>query len=695
MPQYYNLNLQNFPKVSGFNYHEKNPSFQRFRKYFNSLQEAMIPYAETTNYASAQTVWTPSVNAETGQVWNTSGEFILNGYASQRYPEQFMNLGYNYTTNLGASDLVFGQLKVADYTSVSSNGKYLLNYNISGAEDTALYFELKSMNQYTRPYYPTFAKFTDPVYTLGDRTSVTLGDITTYDELVQRFPSPEYCYISNCIPYIKRGTDTRASCSASLSLICNFNTATYYDLNDSTVKTIDGDGVVGISLFNNLISIYNEYSTWMPFFIRDFLNVEGVECFVPAANNPAGSRIKANNFLMIFKKDTLVQILNEIGIPFTFSLDEAVNTPASEFSSGYIEGYEPPDPPGQGENTTSDWTGAGDNTEDSITLDSPSFTPFGDVMNQYALNALQLRQVNHYLFTADIFNDWDLLKNDPREGLVSCRYYPFELRLHDSEHISADFEEIVMGGVQMDNISGLRILSGYNQVLDLGEFDIQEYFGGFLDYQLTTIDIYLPYIGWQQLNASHVMGRKLRIKYIVDLITGECACLLFSTDGSIDRLENVFQGVMGIDIPILTSNYNENVKQAGSSILSAGVAVGGAIATFATGGAAAPIAIGAGAATIANSAATIATMQNHQKLGTPVGSSMSLWMPQDIIFRITRPRKSEATEFKNRHGYRANFSTPLSEVSGYCQVDSPRLDIIATDREKEELKTLLQGGIYL
>lgn len=395
-------------------------------------------------------------------------------------------------------------------------------------------------------------------------------------------------------------------------------------------------------------------------------------------------------------KNDVTKLLNIIGIPFTHDSTQKQN---ETFTDGYDPDYKyvekgTPEP-GQGNNTTSDWTGAGDNTEDSITLDSPSFSPFGDVMNQYALNALQLRQVNNYLFTADIFNDWDLLKNDPREGLVSCRYYPFELRQHDREHISAEFEEIVMGGVQMDRVSALRILSGYNQVLDLGEFDIQEYFGGFLDYQLTTIDIYLPYIGWQQLNAAYIMGRKLRIKYIVDLITGECACLLFSTDGSIDRLENVFQGVMGIDIPILTSNYNENVKQAGSSILSAGVAVGGAIATFATGGAAAPIAIGAGAATIANSAATIATMQNHQKLGTPVGSSMSLWMPQDIIFRITRPRKSEATEFKNRHGYRANFSTPLSEVSGYCQVDSPRLDIIATDREKEELKTLLQGGIYL
>ena len=395
-------------------------------------------------------------------------------------------------------------------------------------------------------------------------------------------------------------------------------------------------------------------------------------------------------------KNDVTKLLNIIGIPFTHDSTQKQN---ETFTDGYDPDYKyvekgTPEP-GQGNNTTSDWTGAGDNTEDSLDLSSPNFSPLQESVNQYALNSLQVQSVSHYLFTADIFNDWDLLKNDPREGLVSCKYFPFELRLHDSDHIGNQ-EEIVIGGVQMDNVSAARILSGYNQILDLGEFDVMEYFGGFLDYQLTSIDVYLPYVGWQQLNASAIMNRKLKIKYVVDLNSGDCACLVLSTDGSVERFENVFTGQMGIDIPILTSNHNENVKQAGSTILSAGVAVGGAIATFASGGTLAPVALAGAGATIANSASSVATMMNHQKLGTPVGSSLSMWMPQDIIFRITRPTKSEASEFKNRRGYRSNYSTQLKNVTGFVQIDDPFLDGLSLhEGEKEQLAQILKGGIFI
>ena len=398
---------------------------------------------------------------------------------------------------------------------------------------------------------------------------------------------------------------------------------------------------------------------------------------------------------MYTRKSALINLLNYIGIPWTFDLEQAqTEMDPTKFTDGY--GTPPkPIPIGQPDNTTNGWDGDGNNKEDSLDLTYPNFSPLQEAVNQYALNSLQLQRVSNYLFTADIFNDWDLLKNDPREGLVSCKYFPFELRSHDSAHIG-DQEEIVIGGVQMDNVSSAKILSGYNQILDLGEFDVNEYFGGFLDYQLTSIDVYLPYVGWQQLNASAIMNRKLKIKYVVDLNSGDCACLILSTDGNVDRFENVFTGQMGVDIPILTSNHNENVKQAGSTILSAGVAVGGAIATFASGGTLAPVALAGAGATIASSASSVATMMNHQKLGTPVGSSLSMWMPQDIIFRITRPTKSEASEFKNRRGYRSNYSTQLKNVTGFVQIDDPFLDGLSLhEGEKEQLAQILKGGIFI
>lgn len=448
------------------------------------------------------------------------------------------------------------------------------------------------------------------------------------------------------------------------------------------------------SITRDYNDVYYQYSNFFYDRMFDIFDIDDRKLLSTNANRPVKEPNYGFYFMIAIKRDALVKYLNYCGQPWTFDLNEAKTMAVEDFSTGYDPNPNIPLQPGQNNNTSSDWTGAGDNNEDSYTHTIPHFSPYGSVVNQYAMNGLQVQQFTRELFRGSWITNPDLFNNDPREGLISCRYYPFNVRFHDESGIG-DNENIVVGSVEMEYSSGSKILPNYNQMLDLGEFKVDEYFGGFLDYQLTTIDIYLPYIGWQQIPATSLMGRTLKIKYIVDIITGDCSCLLTTTDGKIERLENAFSGHMGIDIPILTSNHNENTKQAASSVLSAITAVGGAVATYATGGIGGLAAAGVSAAAITNSAADIATMQNHANMGTPISSSSALWMPQDIIFRITRPRKSEASEFKNRNGYRANFSTPLSEVSGFCQVDSPRLDIIATDREKEELKTLLQGGIYL
>ena len=407
------------------------------------------------------------------------------------------------------------------------------------------------------------------------------------------------------------------------------------------------------------------------------------------------SMYRSDNFIIAVKREALIKYLNYCGQPWTFDLNEAKTMEVKDFSTGYDPNPYIPLPPGQSNNTSSDWTGAGDNNEDSFELTVPHFSPYGSVVNQYAMSALQVQQFTDELFKGSWITNPDLLNNDPKEGLVSCRYYPFNIRFHDPEGIG-DTENIVVGAVEMQYSAGAKILPNYNQILDLGEFKVDEYFGGFLDYQLTTIDIYLPYIGWQQMTANALMGRTLKIKYIVDIISGDCSCFLTTTDGNIERVENIFSGRMGIDIPILTSNHNENTKQAASSVLSAVTAVGGAIATYATGGIGGLAAAGISAAAITNSATDVATMQNHANMGTPISSSSALWMPQDIIFRITRPRKSEASEFKNRRGYRSNYSTQLKNVTGFVQIDNPLLDGLSLhEDEKEQLAQILKGGIFI
>ena len=587
-------------------------------------------------------------------------------------------------------------------TSIESGRKagFAVGFDIQPCNEEAVYYTRVRQYQFNNNYLTDRSVYAyTPEDNTGTPTDPNIFYYNTIEKIKGALASGDFYYIKNFKFVNWNGsvaTDTTAADTFAYR-----NAALWFE-SDMNVPRVTADAYDGnIERLQGAI-IANRLFTWFRFstaVLGDLFN-PGLLKGVIKPDEFLGWR-GGNDYGAIIKKEALIRFMNLTGIPFLIK-EGAISL--SDFTPDYSEwgGYDPnyeyedPDGPprGQNENTTSDWTGKGDNTEDSLSLQKPNMSPFAEAVNQYTLNAFDLYHFTRSMYTDTFIDDWERLNSDPREGLVSCKFYPFDVKAHDAYN-TASREEIVIGNVQMNGIQANRILTGYNQILDIGEFDIREYFGGFLDYQLTAIDIYLPYIGWQQLQATSVMNRKLKIKYIVDIITGECTCLLTSTDGKVERLENTFNGVMGVDVPILVSNHNENMKQTASSILSGVVAVGGAVASFATGGVAAPIAIGAGVASVANTATNIATMQNHVKMGTPAGASTSMWMPQDIIFRITRPTKSEATEFKNRHGYRANFSTKLSDTSGYCQVDSPRLDIIATDREKEELKSLLQGGIYL
>ena len=594
-------------------------------------------------------------------------------------------------------------LNAYTYTTSTETGvenSFAIGLNIQPCDEEAVYYTRVKQYLFNNTYLTCRSV---NAYIPQDNTGTTTDPNTFYYNTIEKIKgalaSGDFYYIAGTTFVDWNGSEATTPASGDTAVYRN--AALWFEC-DMNVPRVTSDAYDGnIERLQGAI-IANKIFRWFDFrtaVLGDLFN-PGLLKGVIKPDEFLGWR-GGNDYGAIIKKEALIRFMNITGIPF---LIKEGNITTADFTPDYSEwgGYDPdyryenPEgpPKGQNNNTTSEWTGAGDNTEDSFSLSSPNFSPFVDGVNQYTLNSLDLYNFIRSLYTDTFLDDWDRLNADPREGLVSCKFYPFNVKTHDPYH-TANREEIVIGEVQMNGVEANRILSEYNQILELGEFDIREYFGGFLDYQLTNIDIYLPYIGWQQINAANVMGRKIIIRYIVDIITGECTCILSSTDGNVERLENTFNGVMGIDIPIIVSNHNENMKQTMSSLLSGAVAIGGAVATYASGGAAAPVAMAMSAGAVANSATTIATMQNHVKMGTPVGASTSLWMPQDIIFRITRPRKSEAEEFKNRWGYRANFSTQLSNTTGFTQVEKPRLDFVATDAEKDEIKNLLQGGIYL
>ena len=64
--------------------------------------------------------------------------------------------------------------------------------------------------------------------------------------------------------------------------------------------------------------------------------------------------------------------------------------------------------------------------------------------------------------------------------------------------------------------------------INCGSVAIAETYNNVVDYTNTTIDLYLPFIGFRPLTTSKIMGRTLNIKYVVNVLTGDGVCCVYA-----------------------------------------------------------------------------------------------------------------------------------------------------------------------
>jgi hypothetical protein len=256
------------------------------------------------------------------------------------------------------------------------------------------------------------------------------------------------------------------------------------------------------------------------------------------------------------------------------------------------------------------------------------------------------------------------------------------------------------------------LVSNQYKTVDCGKIGITRYWGNFMDYApYTKITIWLPYIGYRDLDVDMVMDHILHLKYIVDVLTGDCTAIL-----SIDAV-----GISGPDIPKIVGQYYGNCGvKVPLSMVSHDALVGAAInavvggaATLAKNG----ITVGSAAASgneadlmdtigsAANSTVnwasnTAVNVINGMKPETTVigaaGMSAGMMSKQIPFIIKTIPIQSLPDDFRILHGYMTNRSGKLSDFSGYCEVEQIQLNNIpAYEEELKEILALLKGGVII
>ena len=296
-------------------------------------------------------------------------------------------------------------------------------------------------------------------------------------------------------------------------------------------------------------------------------------------------------------------------------------------------------------------------------------------LTMYKMTLSSINTLAGYLWNDDFLTNLKKYFVSPSEAIISLSLAPFELT-----NINPNSSRVFVGNASTP-ASGNQIVNQYTQ-LDFGIVDFKEYWGNYIDYELTDVTIYLPYCGTYKLDAKDVVKSKMHLVYNVDLLSGECLALIhLEKEYGLKSVIYQYNGNILSRIPYSASDMSSYVNTVLSTV-STGISGG----LLGTGGAIASVAV---------SSAFGAKKESVIKGGSASGGKGFL-SPQRPYLIITRPDQSLPDKFNSFVGYPSNITKKLSECIGYTEVDNIHLENIpATEAEISEIESLLKSGVII
>ena len=381
---------------------------------------------------------------------------------------------------------------------------------------------------------------------------------------------------------------------------------------------------------------------------------------------------------------------------------------------------------------------------DNPTGEEDEETEFGEVYTrgffsqQYIVSAGALSALAQDLFDTSIGGIWEAIKqgldmygDNPIEAVMGLSFWPLDL---SSIFPVTSATKIWFGGYGWDVTGGSASRINYpNGSKTLGTIAIRRTFRNWRDYApYTRLYVSLPYCGVYELDLTRYYDKDVEVRYFFDTRTNGCmACLIAN-----GHLMDYFNGQMGVTMPITLTDYagyaNSQIATllgagalaavaatgigaaaagAGSAALGlAGTAVGtsglagAAAAAGAAGAGAGAVGIGLGGATVAGTALGAKTayglsQNNINKHNVTKGGSSSMineYLPQYVEFIFEIQEDCAPDNYGSQYGYPSMKSGSVGSFQGFLKCQSVKLDCgVATENEKNQIKTMLLNGIYI
>ena len=285
----------------------------------------------------------------------------------------------------------------------------------------------------------------------------------------------------------------------------------------------------------------------------------------------------------------------------------------------------------------------------------------------YNPNAGDLHQLASYLHSEDFIDAVTKTWDNPMQSIISLSLFP----VAPTDTTAAN---LILGGVDT-SVSTAKLINKHTVSVTFGTIDFETYgekYGSFLDYSpYTTAQIFLPFIGQHTLQIEDIQKTKIKVDYTIDFLNGDICAQIQTTD-SIKRTIETLHGNCAIQIPLTSANYSGVY----SSLL-------GLVGNIASGNI-----IGA-----ANDLLFTQKVSRNNVGG--IGGSAGAHGHCDAYIMLNRPSQVLPENYNEIEGRPLSVGGTVSKFHGLtigkieCQIPT------ATEREKEEIQSLFESGVYL
>jgi len=356
-----------------------------------------------------------------------------------------------------------------------------------------------------------------------------------------------------------------------------------------------------------------------------------------------------------------------------------------------------PDPnAGGGYSSTGGGDGSYDTSSDTIPIPDlpPDLLLSSGIIKMYYPTPEEMSAFTNFIYSSslDIVANFKKIWANPMDSIISLGTVPFNVATTAAENVKFCG---VPSGINMKPVS-----SQYIQI-DCGTKKVDKFWDSALDYNnYTKMKLFLPFIGFVDLNTDDANGAEITVKYNIDLYTGDALAFVYikktdypygevkdsETDKNlkpvvIDGTLYVHKGNVLQQVPLTGSNYQglySGIMNLATRSFKGGIP--GAVA-------------GIGAEVLSQKV----DVDRSGSL-SPNAGELGIYTP---FLVIDRPIQSLPVNFMKKYGYPSNIFKTMKNLEGlgYVQieVDSLILEDLddITDEEVAELKQILESGVIL